>query len=100
MRNVSVLTASCVGAGVIGATMITQTIHLRVAEFVLGCVLVIIALMVGLTAQILTAITAVHREADRAFEAGFEMGRDKGYLEGRKAPMSGVVSPMKFKIPS
>lgn len=80
--------------------MIGQTIKNGFAEFVLGCVLVIIALMVGLTAWIITAVTSVHREADKAFEAGFEMGRDKGYLEGRKAPMSGVVSQMKFKIPS
>lgn len=44
----------------------------------------LVAVMITLSQRVIHAIEQTHREAEESFEAGFELGRDKGYLEGRR----------------
>jgi hypothetical protein len=58
----------------------------------LGVLLVILSAMTVLTGRIIAAIRETNREADAAFTAGFEMGMDKGYADGRRSRMSPVAN--------
>lgn len=84
MRQVSSVTSGCAIAAVLGGFMIGNRIS-DYAEFVLGCVIILIAAMTWLSFRIIAAVQEVNRPADQAFEDGFEMGRAKGYTEGRRA---------------
>lgn len=62
-----------------------------------GLLLIIVSVMYGLTMRIISTIEKVNRPADVAFEQGFEMGRDAGYLEGRRADRPVLVIPDRRK---
>lgn len=44
----------------------------------------VLASMTTCTALIVKAISRTHREAEVSFEAGYELGMDAGYKEGRR----------------
>lgn len=62
-----------------------------------GLVVIVISVMYGLASKVIGAIEKVNRPADVAFEQGYEMGRDAGYIEGRRADRPVLVIPDRRK---
>jgi hypothetical protein len=77
-----------------GLGLIVFTARTDAAVHLGGALVIILAAMYAATTRVVAAITATHREADAAFEAGYEMGLDKGYLDGRKANLSATVTSL------
>jgi hypothetical protein len=74
-----------------GAALIVSPAGGSPVDF-LGALLITLTAMTVLTGRIIAAIRETNREADAAFTAGFEMGMDKGYTDGRRSKMSPVAN--------
>jgi hypothetical protein len=56
-----------------------------------GALVVILGAMYCATCKVVAAIRETNKEADTAFEAGYEMGLDKGYTDGRRTKLAPVT---------
>lgn len=83
MRQVSIVTATCALGAIVGTFMIASNLSSH-AEFVLGVLVLVVVAMIFCTHAVMKTVEKVNRPADQAFEDGFEMGRAKGYGEGRR----------------
>jgi hypothetical protein len=73
---------AAIGAGLVAMFVDVGSIDAGVQAA--GKLTVIIAVMVICTCSITKVVKSVNRPADKAYELGFEMGRDAGWMEARK----------------